>query len=73
MSSKIQLNNYVNKLKSEIARIKIFNRNLQYSLDNDKRIIDNLHKTIREKNAKIESFEQAIKTSKKWYQIIIRI
>jgi len=73
MSSKNQLNEYVKRLKGQINVQDNHRKSLEITILNDNRIIKNLRDTIKEKNEQVESLEDALRKSKKWYQIIIRI
>ena len=73
MSSKVQLNEYVKRLKGQMAEHRKYIQNLEITIVNDNRIIRNLRNTIKEKNSQIESLRDTLKKSKRWYQIILKI
>jgi len=73
MSSKAQLADYNKRLRSELNRKEMTIKNMMLSLANDRQIISNLRNSIKEQNIEKRKLESALKKSKRWYQIIIRI
>jgi len=73
MSSKAQLTDYNKRLRSELSRKEAIINNMLISLSQDKTTINSLNKRVAESNIEIRKLNSALKKSKRWYQIIIRI
>ena len=73
MSSKAQLNDYNKRLRTELSRKEAIIKNMTLSFAANERIIKNLNERIKELNVEINKLKSALKKSKRWYQIIIRI
>lgn len=73
MSSKAQLQNYNKRLHNELNHKESIIKNMLLTINNDTRLIKNRDKSILELEDKVRILNQALKKSKRWYQIIIRL
>jgi len=73
MSSKSQLTDYNKRLRSELSRKEDIINNLSIWISHYKTTINSLNKRVAESNIEIRKLNSALKKSKRWYQIIIRI